>query len=171
MARTWRPKANAETDMVHDVACRCRSGCVSGRCQCFRRAVGCGETCRCVDCRNPLNGMDTSGLSLCARQNIRAYLELSSDELQEVHALPCEHGSAPLEALLGEYACPECDTTYWYSFCWREVVQEGDTWHCEVCRQCKDWREWHCERCNRCTYGMTLPCDRCGQRGPMADVY
>lgn len=41
-------------------------------------------------------------------------------------------------------------------------TQESNTWHCEVCKECQDWRDWHCAACNKCTYGLSLPCDGCG---------
>jgi hypothetical protein len=77
--------------------------------------------------------------------------------------LPCGCEEAAINDLLDSYECPECETIYFYSFCWKEAVQEGDTWHCNICGECCDWRVWHCERCNKCTYGISLPCEGCGQ--------
>jgi hypothetical protein len=80
--------------------------------------------------------------------------------------LPCGCEEVPLSEIVGEYNCQVWETGYWYSYCWKDVVQDDQTWHCEICGMCRDWREWHCERCNRCTYGMTLPCEGCGRRKP-----
>ena len=71
----------------------------------------------------------------------------------------------------GHRACQGCGEVYWYSFCWQDVVQDDCTWHCEICGQCRDWREWHCERCNKCTYGVSLPCQHCGAKGPYQGMF
>jgi hypothetical protein len=112
-----------------------------------------------------------AGLSDCAIQNIEYYKALTPQDLEETHTLPCEDKSVPLKDLLNGYECQQCGETYWYSFCWEEVVQEGCTWHCKICRQCRDWREWHCEVCNRCTYGVTLGCEHCGDNSGRLDIY
>jgi hypothetical protein len=151
--------------------CSCKSGCRSRRCACLRNGEACDEQCGCTDCQNPLNGVDVTGLSICAIQNIEAYKALSPEELAVVHELPCGDASVPLEQLLKEYTCPECNEDYWYSFCWGIVVQTGDTWHCERCGQCRDWREWHCENCDKCTYGVTLPCEHCGSRSEYSHLF
>jgi hypothetical protein len=132
----------------------------------LRHNEPCDAQCGCVDCSNPLNSVDVDRLSLCALQNIEEYKALSEQDLEEVLDLPCGHGSASLSQLLKSYACEECAGLYWYSFCWDAVVDSSHTWHCEICRQCRDWREWHCQICNKCTYGVTLPCEHCGQPGP-----
>jgi len=41
-------------------------------------------------------------------------------------------------------------TTYYYSFCRKDLEQENCTWHCIKCQTCNDWREWHCEECDKC---------------------
>lgn len=92
------------------------------------------------------------------------YKELSKEELDEKYELPCGCEETELRNLIGLYDCKKCGTVYWYSFCWDEVVQDGDTWHCDICGTCRDWREWHCKYCNKCTYGVTLPCEGCGRR-------
>lgn len=51
---------------------------------------------------------------------------------------------------------------YSYSFCRGAWQEESHTWHCQVCRECNDWREWHCEKCKKCTYGISIPCGGCG---------
>jgi hypothetical protein len=142
--------------------CKCKSGCGNKRCACFKGGEPCDENCGCMKCENPLNGVDTENLTDCAIQNIEKYKALTARDLAQVHKLPCEHEKATLEKLLGGYECRQCGETYWYSFCWKIVVQDNCTWHCKVCRQCRDWRVWHCDNCDRCTYGITLPCEHCG---------
>ena len=147
--------------------CSCKSGCANNRCACFKQNEPCGEECGCTNCQNPLNGIDTEHLSLCAIQYFQKHSALSEPVLAVAHALPCEHEQVPLKHLLTVYECQTCGEAYWYSFCWNRVEQDSCTWHCGVCRHCRDWREWHCERCNKCTYGVSLPCERCGD----ADSY
>lgn len=147
--------------MEKTVHCQCKTGCKDYRCSCRKNNEPCDENCGCVDCANPLNEVDVEGLGLCALQNIETYLALDEKELKALHALPCGCEEVPLEKLLKEYECT-CGTTYWYSFCWDDVVQDDCTWHCEVCRACRDWREWHCENCNKCSYGLSQPCSHCG---------
>jgi hypothetical protein len=148
--------------MIKEKQCNCKSGCWSNRCACLKNNEPCDENCGCTDCRNPLNGVDVENLSVCAIQNIETYLALSGEDLAVTYELPCQHESVPLKKLLKGYYCQECSEAYWYSFCWDTVVQDSCTWHCQVCRQCRDWREWHCEDCDRCTYGVTFPCQHCG---------
>jgi len=148
--------------------CTCTTGCDTYRCGCLRKNEPCGEGCDCVDCQNPLNGVDVEGLTVCAIQNIEKVKALTDEELAERYELGCGHESVPLEDLLGKHACQTCGTAYWYSFCWEWVVQDDCTWHCEDCHHCRDWREWHCDACGRCTYGVTMPCEHCGNdRGRM----
>ena len=151
-----------------DTSCRCRTGCRNRRCECFKAGQACGEHCGCTDCANPFNQLSNLTLGACARAHAAEIADLSPEELQSLEELPCGCGTAPLKALLDSYECPGCGESFWYSFCWGDVVQWGDTWHCEICRTCRDWREWHCKHCNRCTYGVTLPCEYCGRKGPMA---
>ena len=146
-------------------SCQCKAGCRSKRCACFKNNEPCDESCGCTDCRNPLNGVDVDALSVCAIQNIDQYKALSKKDLEASHKLPCGHGAVPLKQLLKGYNCQKCGEEYWYSFCWQAVVQDSCTWHCDVCRECRDWREWHCDRCNQCTYGISLPCEHCGAKG------
>ncbi len=148
--------------MEKEVTCNCKSGCQNRRCACLKNNEPCGEACGCIDCQNPLNGVDVEALSICAIQNIEIYKSLTAEELAEEYELPCECESVPLRQLLKSYTCRKCKESYWYSFCWDAIVQYGDTWHCEVCNACRDWREWHCRRCNKCTYGITFPCQHCG---------
>jgi hypothetical protein len=84
------------------------------------------------------------------------------EELNEKYELSCGCEEVPLRDLMGDYTCRKCGDVYWYSFCWDSAESDGHTWHCEICGQCRDWREWHCKKCNRCTYGVTLPCEHCG---------
>ena len=157
--------------MEKEVHCNCKSGCRTRRCPCLKNNEPCDENCTCTDCHNPLNGVDVDALSICAIQNIDAYKALSEETLAEEYELPCGCETVPLRQLLEDYACQECGETYWYAFCWQAVVQDSCTWHCEVCGECRDWREWHCERCNKCTYGLTLPCQHCGAEGPYAGMF
>ena len=157
--------------MEKEVQCKCKSGCDSRRCACLKHNESCDEACGCTNCRNPLNGVDVDALSVCAIQNIAIYKSLSEAALKALHELPCGHASVPLKQLLGAYTCQGCKEDYWYSFCWDAVVQDGDTWHCEICGTCRDWREWHCDDCNRCTYGVSLPCENCGAQEPYAGMF
>ena len=149
-------------DAEKEYHCNCKTGCDSYRCSCLKHNEPCDENCGCVNCHNPLNGVDVDDLSICAIQNIDIVKQLSEADLDTPLDLPCEHESVPLRDMLDDYACQECGEVYWYSFCWGMVVQDSCTWHCEDCRMCRDWREWHCEVCNRCTYGVSLPCEHCG---------
>jgi carboxyl-terminal PDZ ligand of neuronal nitric oxide synthase protein len=153
-----------------EVNCQCKTGCRNRRCACLKNNEPCGENCRCTDCQNPLNGVDVENLSLCTIQNIELYKALSPEALAKMYELPCGCESVPLRQLLNDYSC-SCGETWWYSFCWQEVVQDSCTWHCDICGQCRDWREWHCDNCNKCTYGVTFPCEHCGQSGPYAGLF
>jgi hypothetical protein len=144
------------------VHCTCKTGCTQRRCACLKSDEPCDDQCGCTACHNPLNEVDVAGLTLCTLRHIDTYQALTDPELDERLDLPCDHQKVPLRDLLGEFTCNTCGETYWYSFCYDEVVQDSCTWHCDVCNTCRDWREWHCPRCNRCTYGVTLPCETCG---------
>ena len=147
--------------------CRCKNGCQTRRCACLRDKQLCRESCHYGStCNNPFNGLDVTQMSSCALDNVQQYKALSQTELDGKRDLPCQCKHASLRDLLSLHTCSACGELYWYSFCWKDVVQEFDTWHCTTCRMCRDWREWHCPRCNRCTYGVTLPCDYCGARKP-----
>lgn len=143
-------------------ACQCKGRCDSRRCKCLKSGRPCGDDCKCVGCQNPLNGMDVEKMSGCAIGNAIILRELQPAQLEALVSLPCEHDPVPLKELIGGYSCPKCDgDEYFYSFCFRRAEQDSHTWHCGVCKTCRDWREWHCETCNRCSYGVSLPCDRC----------
>ena len=157
--------------MEKSVHCKCKSGCKTRRCICLKYNEPCDDKCECIDCQNPLNGVDISKLSVCTIQNIDEYKDLSEEELQEKYELPCGCEEVPLHKLMGDYACSKCGELYWYSFCWDEVVEDSCTWHCEICGTCRDWREWHCPNCNKCTYGVTLPCEHCGTVRRQHKVY
>ena len=143
--------------------CNCKSGCQSKRCKCFKNLEPCGEECGCVDCNNPLNGVDLEKLSTCTILHIHEYKSLTSDDLEKRYELPCECEYVALKSLLGGYECQGCGELYWYSFCWDQVAEDSCTWHCDICGVCRDWRVWHCDNCNKCTYGITLPCEHCGE--------
>lgn len=152
--------------MQADDGCRCKGGCDSRRCKCFKEGKACDDKCKCAGCQNPLNGLDVSKMSDCAIGNASIVRSLTPEELDTLILLPCEHDSVPLKTLIGGFECSGCDSeTYFYSFCRQAVEQESCTWHCMVCRECRDWREWHCDDCNRCTYGLSLPCQRCDVEG------
>jgi hypothetical protein len=142
--------------------CSCKSGCRTKRCSCFKNGEPCDDKCGCKECKNPLNGVDIENLSDCAIQNIKIYKNLTQEELDRKHELPCGCEEVALKELIDNYSCSVCNEVYWFSFCWHEVVQDSCTWHCSDCGTCRDWREWHCKNCNRCTYGVTLPCAYCG---------
>jgi len=61
-------------------------------------------------------------------------------------------------------------STYYYSFCDKDVFDEDCHWHCTTCQRCMDWRVWHCQECNQCTYGITFPCERCGDNSETSDL-
>ena len=98
------------------------------RCACLAEGRACDGGCECAGCRNPLNGVDVSRLSRCAIRNIAAVNALDAANLGELFELPCCCERVPLQKLLGHYACGVCGETYWYSFCWSEVVQDSCTW-------------------------------------------
>jgi hypothetical protein len=65
------------------------------------------------------------------------------------------------QALSGEIKDAE---DLYYSFCRGGLEQSMCTWHCRVCKKCKDWRDWHCKGCNKCQYGAMIPCSNCSVR-------
>jgi len=144
--------------------CNCKGKCKNNRCLCRKNRRPCSEDCKCQDCQNPYNGVDVEGLSICSLDAIEEYKNLTKEDLAQLVELPCECETVALKDLLvDEYSCSKCDEIHYYSFCWNQVVQENCTWHCDICKQCRDWREWHCPNCNRCTYGVTFPCENCGK--------
>ena len=131
--------------MKKTVHCKCKAGCRTARCVCYKNIEPCDEKCGCTGCHNPLNGVDIDNFSICTLQNIDEYKELSEQELAEQYELACGCEQVPLKKLIGYYSCSICGEGYWYSFCWDEVVQDSCIWHCEICGTCMDWRECHCE--------------------------
>ena len=114
--------------MEKTVTCNCKTGCRTGRCKCLRGNEPCGDACGCIDCANPLNGVDVDQLSLCAIQNITRVRALTEAELAAPVEMPCGHGPVVLKQLLKGYHCPGCDDElYWYSFCYNAVVQDSCT--------------------------------------------
>lgn len=109
---------------------------------------------------------DIDQLSDCAKQHYKKIASLTKAALKKEYALPCGCESAALKDLLYSYECSECGETYFYSFCWKDVVQENDTWHCDTCGTCQDSSTWHCKSCDNCTYGLTLECEHCGKHSP-----
>jgi len=139
--------------------CNCSTGCTNKRCSCNKAFEGCDtETCGCTECKNPYNEVDPEAYSTCALDHIENVKNLSDEERETEHDLPCGDTSLRLEQLLDTYACDGCGEEYWFSFCLNEPVQD-----------CVQWRMWHCENCDRCTYGVTRPCEYCGRDGPMAE--
>jgi hypothetical protein len=146
------------------MACKCKTGCRQYRCDCLKSNKGCSEDCICIACKNPLNGCDTMRMSVCAIQHIKLVDNLKEEQLRKKYMLSCECAKVPLKSLIHPHDCPKCKETSWFSFCLQEVVQENDSWHCNICKSCRDWREWHCKKCNKCTYGVSLPCENCGSK-------
>jgi hypothetical protein len=105
-------------------------------------------------------------LTDCAKRHKKKIASLTKAALKKKYKLPCGCESAALEDLLCNYNCQECGETYFYSFCWKDVVYESNTWHCDICGKCQDSSIWHCESCNNCTYGLTLECEHCGKHSP-----
>ena len=97
--------------MEKTVNCKCRSGCRNRRCVCLRSNEPCNENCECVDCQNPLNGVEIDNLSICAIQNIETYKALTQKDLEKEYELPCECETVPLKNLMGDYSCRECGET------------------------------------------------------------
>jgi hypothetical protein len=81
-------------------------------------------------------------------------------------------------------------TTFYYSFCENDLVEENCQWHCIKCQKCLDWREWHCGECDKCkyfiylsshiyelcgfilgTYGVSLPCTGCGGKSEVSGFF
>ena len=149
--------------------CKSREACRNKRCACVKNGEPCDENCGCTKCYNPLNGVNTENMNDCAIQNIEKYKALTAKDIAGLHELPCKHQTVTLEQLLNKFDCQKCGETYWYSFCWADIVQESCTWHCKVCGQCQDWSVWHCENCNKCTYGASLPCEHCGYEANESD--
>jgi hypothetical protein len=151
--------------MIKPTTCNCNAGCDTKRCACLNKGVPCGKSCRCDGCKNPLNTIENyQNLTSCALQAITKRHTIPESELSKTHELPCGCEDVPLKELFCDYECRGCGECYSYSFCWNDVVQDNDTWHCNICRTCRDWREWHCLKCNKCTYGITLPCEGCGMK-------
>lgn len=157
--------------MEAKATCNCKGQCKNNRCACRKNRQPCSEECKCKNCQNPYNGVDVEGMHICSLDAIEKYKALTEKQLNKKYELPCGCEQVPLKDLLDGYNCSECSELYYYSFCWNSVEQDNCTWHCEVCKSCKDWREWHCENCNRCTYGVTMPCDNCGAAAPSASWF
>ena len=115
---------------------------------------------------NAVTSRDNEQLTDCARLHRTKSKSFSQKKLKQKQELPCGCEEVAIEDLLSDYQCQECNETYFYSFCWGDVVQESETWHCISCGKCRDASEWHCKRCNECTYGLTLNCENCGRKSP-----
>jgi len=154
---------------TESTTCKCKGKCKNNRCACRKNKRPCSKECKCQDCQNPYNGVDVEKLSPCTLDNIEKYLRYSKEKLERKVELPCGCEEVEIGVMLeeGEYTCSKCDEYYYYSICWGDVAQDNCSWHCEVCRTCRDWREWHCDNCNKCTYGVSSPCEHCGSRKGM----
>src|SRR5205823_4373423 len=98
-----------------------------------------GETCSCVDCKNPFNNIENADqLSDCARHHITRVVLLSEKKLSQEYELPCGCESAVLKDLLEDYACSRCDESYYYSFCMNEVIDNNSMLHCRACGICRE---------------------------------
>lgn len=115
-----------------------------------------------------INEQEISDLTDCAADHIKEIKALTQKQRKKTYELPCGCEEVALENLMSEYACSECEEFYFYSFCWDEVVQDNDTWHCKDCKECRDWLEWHCKSCNICNSSTSLPCKGCGKKSPYA---
>jgi hypothetical protein len=111
--------------MIKNYVCNCKSGCKSSRCSCYKNLESCDEKCGCVDCKNPLNGVDIGRYSNCALQNIDTVKDLSQEELNREYKLPCDCEKVRLEYLLNKYECKKCGEVYWFSFCNNRVEQDS----------------------------------------------
>jgi len=118
--------------MTKNFYCHCSTGCHTLHCQCFKRGQPCDEACDCKNCNNPLN----QHISKCAVYQLEEYKQLPEEKLQVILELPCGCEQVPLYYLLAAYHCQHCHKSYWYSFCYNEVVEEGSTWECEICGNC-----------------------------------
>lgn len=141
--------------------CNCKRNCSTGRCACKKNRQPCTDACGCKNCKNPYNGVEVEKLHICVLDDIKTYKILTAEDFEHQFRLPCDCEEVPLKKLVNDYSCSKCGEVYFYSFCWDGVVQDSHTWHCEICKKCRDWREWHCPNCNKCTYGVTLPCSHC----------
>ncbi len=149
-------------ELTENTSCKCKGQCKNNRCSCRKNRQPCSEDCKCKNCTNPYNGVAVEKLHICVLDNIETYKELTQEHFDYEYELPCECEKVPLKDILNGYSCSKCSEYYYMSFCWSEVAQDSTTWHCDICKTCRDWREWHCPNCNRCTYGISLPCSRCG---------
>lgn len=107
-------------------------------------------------------------LTACALSHPKKVKALTQQQREKTYELPCGCEEVALKDLISEYECSECNEIYFYSFCWKAVVEESHTWHCKTCKTCREWREWHCKTCNVCSYGVSLPCEGCGGKSPYA---
>ena len=80
--------------------------------------------------------MNQQRVSQCASHNETLYLGLSQQELDTPLVLPCGCKTLTLKQLTKSHRCESCDKLYWYSFCLEKIVEEGETWHCEICAAC-----------------------------------
>ncbi|MCP4236332.1 MAG: hypothetical protein GY770_22590, partial [Aestuariibacter sp.] len=70
---------HASSLMGKTVHCKCKTGCRTGRCVCYKNNEHCDDKCGCKGCHNPFTGMDIDNLSICVLQNIEEYKELSEE--------------------------------------------------------------------------------------------
>ncbi|MBL8677093.1 MAG: hypothetical protein JNJ47_06720 [Alphaproteobacteria bacterium] len=73
---------------------------------------------------------EISDLTSCAADHIKKIKALTQKQRKKKYELPCGCEEVALADLTSDYECSECEEIYFYSFCWDEVVQDNDTWHC-----------------------------------------
>jgi hypothetical protein len=96
--------------------CNCKNGCINNRCYCNKIGICCTNRCKCKECCN----MEEK--STCAKNHLRAILDLSEKKLNKIHELFCKCGSATMQELIKNYECSDCQDLSWWSFCRDEVV-------------------------------------------------
>jgi len=80
--------------------------------------------------------MNNQRVSQCATHHEQLTDGLSQQELEAPLTLPCGCDTLTFKQLVYSYHCVPCDKLYWYSFCLERIVEEDETWHCEICAAC-----------------------------------
>ncbi|XP_078000915.1 uncharacterized protein LOC144453478 [Glandiceps talaboti] len=154
-------------------SCRCKTSCINIRCRCHKDGKMCGSSCKCTDCRNPMNllGVMTEfgvDVDKCKEDPcLMQFLTRVSDEslrklLDTDKELYCCDTTVKLhECIPGLIRCPgdDCDEVYAYSWCdyvMREMSSGERRNHCRKCRTCVGRCESHCNKCHHC---CMAPCD------------
>jgi hypothetical protein len=58
IAIVWMVNPPAPDSILDFVNCRCRTGCNSQRCSCYKAKLKCTDLCSCLDCCNSVDGND-----------------------------------------------------------------------------------------------------------------